>query len=230
MQYSVESLREYEMFLESLKLSPDLFKIKDVEMDLKKELNPSHCLDDLFFKQMKWLSFEDFFEFYFNRYKDIIMTKFSFSSYESFKEGLRARLYRTQFGFLTEYHAFFLASILFGNGNVKRSTGLDLAGVDFQVSLNNNTYNIHIFVDTERAWSYRNYKSIHKKVNSLEGVHVNLPYSLKANRFNSLRFLNNKFGVYTESYLRYFETEATHSRIKSNNIIGTNAHGFIYSC
>ncbi len=138
-------------------------------------------------------------------------------------------MYRTQFGFLTEYHAYFLCVCLFGDGNVSRSTELDLAGVDFEIRLMDNIYNIHIFVDSPRAWEYRNYKSQYKQVNSRPGIHVNLPYSLQSGRFNALRFLKNKFGVYTEKYLRYFENEAKAGRIKNNNISGTGVHGFIYS-
>jgi TaqI restriction endonuclease len=215
MQYSSETLKEYEDFLSSLQLFPELFRIKDVEMDLKGELNPSSILDDLFFKQKQWLSFTGFFDFYFNRYKDEIKKRFAFPEYECFLQGLRARLYRTQFGFLTEYHAFFLSSILFGVENVTRSTDMDIAGVDFQVKLENNLYNIHIFVDTLRAWSFRNYKSQYN--------------SLQAGKFNSLRFLKNRFGVYTEAYLRYFENEARSGRIKNNTISGTTATGFIYA-
>lgn len=66
MAYTPDSLKQYEDFLESMKLFPELFKIKDLEMDLKGELNPSPYLDDFFFNQMKWLSFTDFFDFYFN--------------------------------------------------------------------------------------------------------------------------------------------------------------------
>ena len=223
------TLQEYESFLESLQLFPQLFKVKNVEMDLKGELNPSHLLDDLFFVQKKWLSFSEFNEFYFEKFKEAIKQQFGYPDHQSFAEGLKARLYRTQFGFLTEYHAFFLAMVLFGEENVRRGTQLDLAGVDFEIRLEQLVYNIHIFVDSPRAWEFRNYKSKFKQVNSLPGIHVNLPYSLKDGRVNSLRFLKNRFGVYTENYLRYFEQEAKAGRIKNNNISGTTAQGFIYS-
>jgi hypothetical protein len=223
------TLNEYESFLGSLQLFPELFKNKTVEMDLKGKLNPSFMLDELFFQQKKWLSFTAFFDYYFNQHKDEIKNRFGFSNYESFADGLRARLYRTQFGFLTEYHAFFLSAALFGEKNVTRNTELDLAGVDFQVHLHDKLYNIHIFIDSKRAWDYRNYKSAHKQVNILPGIHVNLPYSLQSGRFNSLRFLENRFGVYTEKYLRFFESEAAAGMIKNNNISGTTVTGFIYS-
>lgn len=223
------TLTDYEKFLESLHLYPDLFKIKSVEMDLKGERNPSFILEDLFFTKQHWLSFADFFKYYSEKFGDAIKKEFGFTSEQAFNDGLRARLYRTQFGFLTEYHAYFLSCSLFGVQNVNRSSALDVAGVDFQIILEQEVFNIHIFVDSPRAWEYRNYKSQHKQVNNWPGVHVNLPYSLKSGWFNSLRFLKNRFGVYQEKYLRFFEKEVIAGRIKNNNIKGTSIAGFIYS-
>lgn len=198
-------------------------------MDLKDNLNPSMMLDYFFFTKHNWMSFDQFYQFYFERYKDVIKDRFNFPTYDAFAQGLRARLYRTQFGFLTEYHAYHLCRYFFGENNVNRSVALDKAGVDFQLRYNANLYNIHIFVDTPRAWSYRNYKSSFKNVNKTPGIHVNLPYALGANRFNSLRFLKNRFGVYTISYLEFLKKEIDAGNIKDNNISGTTDSGFIYS-
>ena len=198
-------------------------------MDLKGELNPSHLLNDFFITQNRWLSFSDFFDFYFAKYKDDIKTRFAFADYNQFIEGLRARLYRTQFGFLTEYHAYYLSASVFGDENVNRSTDLDRLGVDFQIKYSGQIFNIHIFVDTPRAWEFRNYKSQFKGVNNVAGIHVNLPYSLKEGRFNSLRFLKNRFGIYTEYYLNHLKSEIILGKIKNNNIIATSENGFIYS-
>jgi hypothetical protein len=226
---SKKIIEQFELFLSSLTLYPALSKIKNIEMDLKGELNPSFHLDKLFFQENKWLSFEQFYYYYFDQYKEVIKKEFGFSDDENFEKGLWARLYRTQFGCLTEYHAFHLCSDFFGKENLKRSVELDKAGVDFQLTLNETVFNVHIFVDTPRAWSFRNYKSEHKNVNSFQGVHINLPYSLKENNFNSLRYLKNKFGVYTISYLQYLKDEIEKGRIKNNNIIGTVSQGFVYA-
>lgn len=222
-------IQQYESFLSSLTLYPALSKIKNVEMDLKGELNPSFHLDKLFFQERKWLSFEQFYYYYFDQYKDVIKKEFGFTDDALFEKGLWARLYRTQIGFLTEYHAFHLCSDFFGKEKLKRSVELDKAGVDFQLSLNDKIFNIHIFVDTPRALSFRKYKSQHKNVNSLQGIHVNLPYSLKENNFNSLRYLKNRFGVYTISYLQYLKEQIEMGWIKNNNITGTSSQGFVYT-
>lgn len=228
MIYNTAFLAKYEQFCESLVLEPELFRIKTFEEDLKNDLNPSYELDDLFFNRDNWLSFHDFYKYYFAKHKDSILHRYGFNSYDEFSEGLKARLYRTQFGFLTEYHAFFLAKTIFGDNSVSRSVQMDRAGVDFQIDINSIRFNIHIFVDTERSWSYRIFKSKNKYVDSMPGIHVNLPYSLKSGRFNSLRYLKNRFGVYTVRYLDYFKNEVLKGNIKDNNIVGTSPNGFIY--
>lgn len=226
--FSSEILPRYETFLESLKLCPDYYKIKDVEMDLCGNLNPSIHLDYLFFKQQHWLGFDDFFDWYLEKHGEQMKQEIPSFAKKEFDPGLRARLYRTQFGFLTEYHAFFLSQKVFGDENVSRDQKMDIAGVDFKITLEGIPYNIHIFVDTVRAWKYRNYKSQFKSVDTLPGIHVNLPYALSAGRFNSLRFLKNKFGVFTESYLTHVKREIVSGNIQNNNIIGTNPDGFQY--
>lgn len=229
MSYTATSLTAYESFLESLSLYPYLSQHKTVEMDLRGALNPSHLLDEYFFSKNQWLTFEEFYEAYLEKFKDTIRETFSFKEERAFTDGLRARLYRTQFGFLTEYHAFFIATLLLGQENTHRAPALDTAGVDFRVRIAGRAYNVHIFVDTPRAWSFRIFKSQYKNSESIPGIHVNLPYSLRQGRFNSLRFLKNGFGVYTEQYLNYFRNEAEAGKIQNNNITGTTKDGFIYS-
>lgn len=57
-------INEYEVFLSSLKLEPNFFKVKTVEMDLKGSLNPVNLLYDFFIVNKKWISFQNFFNFY----------------------------------------------------------------------------------------------------------------------------------------------------------------------
>ncbi len=228
----IQHIRRYQSFLSQLVLNPALAQTKTVEVDLTGTLNPTNLLNRLFFEQEQWLGFEDFLQHYLAENKVLLQRTFAHIAWPALETGLRARLYRTQFGFLTEYHAFFACRCFFPA--VYRDKGLDKAGVDFQLFYQQQTYNVHIFVDTPRAWAYRNYKSANKSGNKLPGVHVNLPYSLAANRFNSLRFLPNGFGIYTSGYLKYLKQELDLGRIKSGadggpNITGTTGQGFVYS-
>jgi len=222
-------LTKYEFFLGLLKLEPQLFKIKTVEMDLKGDLNPTTELNNLFFRDNNWLGFQDFFILYLKKHEIKLKELCNQNDWNGFKEGLKARLYRTQFGFLTEYHAFYVAKLVFGDERVIRNLKLDKEGVDFQILYLGNKYNIHIFVDTERSWYYRNFKSRFKNVEQEEGIHINLPYSLKPGFIHSLRFLLNGFGVYQEDYLKYLKKEIDTHKIKNNNINSLNKNGFIYT-
>lgn len=217
----------YEKFLESLELNPDFSMLKTVEMDLKGELNPTEELNRLFYDENKWLNLEDFFDHYLQINKDVLKKRICSLKWEEFEKGLKARIYRTQVGLLTEYHAFFMAKKVFGEEKVKRCVGLDRLGVDFQIFHNNDIYNIHIFVDTPRSWGYRDFKSTHKNVEGVGGFHINLPYSLSEGKINSLRKLKNGFGVYTEEYIEYLKREIDKGDIKNREIIGV-ASCFIY--
>ncbi len=216
-------------FLSTLVLNPSLAKIKTVEVDLKGSLNPTLWLNKTFFEQNKLLGFKAFYEYYLQNNEQTLKKTFPTIEWYDLKKGLEARLYRTQFGMLTEYHAYFLAKDFFGAPNVSRDSEMDRVGVDFQLHFNVQLYNIHIFVDTERAWAYRKFKVQHKQGNKLSGWHVNLPYSLSRHRFNSLAFLPNGFGIYHQNYLEYLKTEILAGNIKNDNISGTTPTGFIYT-
>lgn len=228
----MDNIVAYEDFLEKLQLDRSLFYIKTVEKNLYGQLNPGRLLDELFFKENRWLGFYDFFKYYVEQNLDELRS-FKEQYYPSmerntFLNGIRARLYRTQFGFLTEYHAFILAKKIFGEDNVWRDFGLDRLGVDFRIKHLGTTYNIHIFVDSERSWHYRNIKTRYRNVEGLDGVHVNLPYSLEQNKINSLRFLKNGFGVYQEEYLEYLKNEMQKNKL-DHEIVGVAKDGFIYN-
>ncbi len=179
-------------------------------------------------KELARLDFEDFYIFYLQQKQDLLRTTFPQIPEELLLSGLKARLYRTQCGILTEYQAFLAAQVIFGEEYVSRSLALDRLGVDFSIQAEGQVYHIHIFVDSPRAWHYRRIKSAQKKVDRLEGVHVNLPYALKAGRINSLHFLPNGFGVYTPAYLRYLQTEITSGRLRKFRVESVGREGFVY--
>jgi hypothetical protein len=220
----IAHIKAYQEFLASLRLDNSLFRVKTFEQDLKGELNPSGLLDELFFEQQRWLNFEAFYSLYLEKHEKALKAFSNFS-----EQGLRARLYRTQFGILTEYHAFWACKCIFGEKAVQRDARWDSAGVDFRITHQGITYNIHIFVDTPRAWEYRKFKTAHKNVEKMEGIHLNLPYALKQNRFNSLHFLPNGFGIYTSRYLLYVKKEMESGTFTQKKVVGTSPQGFIYT-
>lgn len=221
-------LRAYLEFLCSLRLNPRLAQIKSFEADLKGALNPTKLLNELFFVQNQCLDFDSFFDLYWSKHQALLKDRFSTLNRQELLRGLRARLYRTQCGILTEYQAYLGAQVIFGNENVHRSIELDQTGIDFSITHQEHAYHIHIFVDTKRAWDFRKYKSAYKQVERAEGIHVDLPYSLKAGSINSLYYLPNGFGVYTPAYLRYLQQEIYSGNLLQHTVRGVNEQGFIY--
>lgn len=190
-------------------VDPTLKRYKKFEVDLRGELNPTGLLEKLFWYDKQWLDFADFASLYWQAYEPLLRLRFPkiFASLgDAAYTHLRARLYRTQFGFLTEYHAvILLASVFSPRGyTVWRGSALDRVGVDCQIMEpeSERRYNIHIFVDSERAWYYREQKRTGKASDKVVGEHIDFPYTLEQGYVHSLRMLKNGFGVYTEEYAR----------------------------
>ncbi|GIV09389.1 MAG: type-2 restriction enzyme TthHB8I [Fimbriimonadales bacterium] len=203
-------LSELEEFLSEMSVDYTLREYKGFEVDLKGDLNPTELLEKLFWREKRWIDFPQFASLYWQMHKAELQRRFlkKFASLgSSAYQHLQARLYRTQFGFLTEYHAVILtASVFTPEGyTVWRGSALDRIGVDFQIveSATQLQYNIHIFVDSPRAWFYREKKRQIKSSDKVSGQHIDFPYTLKSGRIHSLRMLPNGFGVYTEDYVKH---------------------------
>lgn len=201
------SLSDLEEFLSGMSVDSTLKQYKGFEEDLKGELNPTGLLEKLFWHERRWLDFPEFAQLYWEAYESQLRRRFplTFASLgaDTYTH-LRARLYRTQFGFLTEYHAvILLASVFSPKGyTVWRGAALDRIGVDCLILEpgSEQRYNIHIFVDSKRAWSYRRKKRVVKSSDKALGQHIDFPYTMSQGRIHSLRMLPNGFGVYTERY------------------------------
>lgn len=115
------NISELEAFLQTLNLSEKHRNFKGFEVDLRGNLNPTSMLNEIFWTKKEWLNIEEFFiEEFFERYvrmmypdlkrmfaKEIGQLGAKFGSH------LAARLYRTQVGFLTEYHCAALCQEIF---------------------------------------------------------------------------------------------------------------------
>ena len=202
------NLNQLEAFLETTSVSKTHYQNKGFEADLKGTLNPTHLLDRLFWQENVWPDFPDFVALYYEENHLELEARFSADIERlgnDFYKHLAARLYRTQFGFYTEYHAVILADKVFSAAGyvVERSTAMDAKGVDFTVLGFSLPCHIHIFVDSPRAWGYRDFKRLNKASNSVSGCHVNFPYQVASGCIHSLRMLKNGFGVYQRSYVEH---------------------------
>lgn len=219
LEYSLSDLEE---FLSQMSVDHTLREYKGFEADLKGNLNPTELLEKLFWSEKRWLDFPQFASLYWQMHETELRRRFpkTFASLgSSAYKHLQARLYRTQFGFLTEYHAVILtASVFVPEGyTVWRGSVLDRVGVDYQIvePATQLRYNIHIFVDSPRAWFYREKKRQTKSSDKVFGQHIDFPYTLEPGCIHSLRMLPNGFGVYTEGYAKHLL-----KLIKEGNIYG----------
>ena len=197
-----------EKFLAVTSVSPRHRAYKGFEDDLLGKLNPTTLLDQLFWHEKRWLDFPEFVQLYWQENQDQLKRTFHQQINTlgfTFQQHLAARLYRTQFGFLTEYHAAILADAIFAEHGcmVDRSPEMDRLGVDFTVNGLDMPYHIHIFVDTERSWAYRQYKRTQKASNHVFGCHIDFPYKVAGGCLHSLRLLPNGFGVYQRAYVEH---------------------------
>jgi hypothetical protein len=207
---TAQKIQHLEEFLSAMSVDPTHKQYKRFEVDLRGELNPTYLAERFFWVEDKWLDFPEFFEEYWKLNETKLKKEFPqiFATLgEQTKRHLEARLYRTLFGYLTEYHAVMLIGYKFSplGYAVFRGSELDRVGVDCQIREPNeeSLYNIHIFVDSDRARQYRSGKLAFKASNKLEGVHIDFPYRIKPGCIHSLRMLPNGFGVYTEDYVEH---------------------------
>jgi hypothetical protein len=205
---TAQKIQSLEEFLVTTSVDPTHRQYKGFEDDLRGDLNPTHLIEQFFWVEERWLDFPEFFEEYWRlneiKLREHFHQKFLLLGKEA-KRHLEARLYRTLFGFLTEYHAVMLIGHKFSplGYAVVRGSDLDRVGVDCQIreAVSELLYNIHIFVDSARANRYRSGKLAFKSSNKLEGIHIDFPYRIKPGCIHSLRMLPNGFGVYTEEYV-----------------------------
>lgn len=217
------NIDELETFLQSLNLSEKHRAFKGFEADLKGDLNPTKLLNDCFWTKGEWLNFEDFFERYVRLHYPALKRAFANEAKAlgaKFGSHLAARLYRTQIGFLTEYHCAKLCEAVFAPDGfeARRSPELDRLGVDLQLARKTERYNLHIFVDTPRAWRFRREKRLRKSSNQETGTHIDFPYQVRSGCIHSLRLLSNGFGVYRKEYVEHLK-----SKILSGECLGVQA-------
>lgn len=214
------NISELEAFLQTLNLSEKHRNFKGFEVDLRGNLNPTSMLNEIFWTKKEWLNIEEFFERYVRMmYPDLkrMFAKEIGQLGAKFGSHLAARLYRTQVGFLTEYHCAALCQEIFKPEGfaVRRSPDLDRIGVDIQLVRQKESYNLHVFVDSPRAWLFRREKRLRKSSDQEQGTHIDFPYQVRSGCIHSLRLLSNNFGVYRREYIDHLK-----HKILSGDVLG----------
>jgi hypothetical protein len=176
----MDKLQEFTEFLKTVDLKryrKEYASIKIVEMDLPKEIQAINLLYKVYWIEKNFLTFEDFYERYFEEKKDLL-EKFRIKTTmcgDCFYRGIKARIYRTWAGLITQIHAGYVAESVFGEGCVDMSRELDSMGADIRVEYKG--YLLNYQVKKTSFSGVMSMKPLPRKRN-IEGENIDIKYEV----------------------------------------------------
>jgi hypothetical protein len=178
--------------------------IKIVEMDLSKDIQAIELLYIVYWDEKNFIDFEEFYKRYLNE-KENSLEDFRIKSTmckDCFYRGLKARIYRTWAGLITQIHAGYVAEKVFGEGTVSMSAKLDSQGADIRVSYKKCFLNYQV-----KKTSYSGVKSGRPlpKKSKLTGTNIDLLYEVPT----CLSDPKTKSGKFRTPFLRFLEDKRT---------------------
>ena len=200
-------LEKFNEFLKRVKLQEyrkKYSKIKIVEMDLPKNIQAIELLYKVYWDEKKFLSFEDFYERYLREKKrEIEIFRIKTTMCENcFPRGLRARIYRTWAGLITQIHAGYVAESVFGKDSVKMSADLDHQGADIRVDYKGHGLNYQVQKTSHAGVMSR--RPLARK-GKLKGESLDIKYEVPT----CLTDPKTKKGEFRKPYLRFLADRRT---------------------
>jgi len=200
-------LQEFTNFLKTVPLTEyhkQYSHIKIVEMDLPKNIQAIELLYTVYWDEKKFLTFNEFYERYLKE-KRLAAEQFRIKTTmckDCFSRGLKARIYRTWAGLITQIHAGYVAESVFGEGSVSMSAELDHQGADIRVEYRGHFLNYQV-----KKASFAGVKSsrLLPRKESLEGEAIDIFYEVPT----CLSDPKKKDGEYRRPYLRFLEDTRT---------------------
>src|SRR3989344_234370 len=181
-------------------------RIKIVEMDLSKDIQAIELLYKIYWEIKNFLSFDDFYESYLKD-KKIQLEKFRLKSTmckNCFYRGLKARIYRTWAGLITQIHAGYVAERVFGKGSVSMSAKLDSQGADIRVEYKGHFLNYQVKKTSHSGVMSR--RPLPRK-SKLNGKSIDIKYEVPTCLSNP----KTKKGEFRKPYLRFLEDKRIRS-------------------
>lgn len=200
-------LNRFEKFLKSVNLKDyrkKYSRIKIVEMDLSKDVQAIQLLYRTYWSDKKFISFDDFYSHYLKE-KHKLLEVFRLKSTmckDCFYRGLKARIYRTWAGLITQIHAGYVVESVFGKGTVSMSADLDSQGADIRVEYKNNFLNYQVKKTSHSGVMSR--RPLPRK-SKLKGEPVDIKYEVPTCLSNP----KTKKGEFRQPYLRFLEDKRT---------------------
>ena len=202
-------IEKFDKFLQTVPLKDYRKKyssIKIVEMDLSKDVQAIELLYKTYWDEKKFISFDDFYKRYLQEKKEaleIFKIKTTMCD-DCFSRGLKARIYRTWAGLITQIHAGYVAESVFGRGSVDMSRELDSMGADIRVSYKG--YSLNYQVKKTSFSGVVSGRPLPRK-KKIEGKNIDIKYEVPA----CLSDPKTKKGEFRLPYLRFLEDKRTKS-------------------
>lgn len=202
-------LQEFTEFLKTVDLKryrKEYAPIKIVEMDLPKNIQAIVLLYKIYWVEKDFVSFGDFYKRYFKD-KEELLEKFRVSTTmceDCFYKGIKARIYRTWAGLITQIHAGYVAESVFGKGSVQMSRELDSMGADIRVDYKG--YFINYQVKKTSFSGVVSGKPLPRK-KKIEGEDIDIKYEVPT----CLSDPKTLKGEFRKPYLRFLEDKRTES-------------------
>jgi len=200
-------LEKFEKFLKTVDLQSyrkQYSRIKIVEMDLSKDIQAIELLYSVYWSERKFLSFDDFYDRYLKEKKkpiEVFRLKSTMCK-DCFYRGLKARIYRTWAGLITQIHAGYVAESVFGDGTVSMSAALDSQGADIRVEYRGHFLNYQVKKTSHSGVMSR--RPLPRK-SKLKGEPIDIKYEVP----NILSNPKTKKGEFRKPYLRFLEDKRT---------------------
>lgn len=215
-------LEEFEKFLKTVDLQGYRKKyshIKIVEMDLSKDIQAIELLYKVYWDEKKFISFNDFYNRYLHEKKKQI-EEFRLKSTickDCFYRGLKARIYRTWAGLITQIHAGYVAELVFSEGMVLMSAELDSQGADIRVEYRGFFLNYQVKKTSHSGVMSR--RPLPRK-RKLKGEAIDIKYEVPTCLLNP----KTKKGEFRQPYLRFLEDKRT--RAFDNGFVVFTSYAF----
>ena len=200
-------LEKFEKFLKTVDLQgyrKKYSRIKIVEMDLSKDIQAIELLYKAYWSERNFLSFDDFYNRYLKEKKKSL-EKFRLKSTmckDCFYRGLKARIYRTWAGLITQIHAGYVAESVFGDKTVSMSAELDSQGADIRAEYRGRFLNYQVKKTSHSGVMSR--RPLPRK-SRLKGEPIDIKYEVP----NILSNPKTKKGEFRKPYLRFLEDKRT---------------------
>lgn len=197
------NLEKFNDFLKTVDLQEYRKKysqIKIVEMDLPKNIQAIPLLYKVYWDEKNFIAFDNFYKIYLKDKKkelDEFKTKTTMCN-DCFNRGLKARIYRTWAGLITQIHAGYVAESVFGNGTVSMSAELDSKGADMRVEYK--SYFLNYQVKKTSHSGVKSSRPLPRK-GRLGGEAIDIKYEVPS----CLSDPKTKKGEFRKPYLRFLE-------------------------